>query len=235
MGMRALVISHDPSEQPGLVGARLAHHGVSLDTFVVCDSTDDPVSHRPFPDVAGYDLLVVMGAPWSVYDTDTIGSWVRRELTLLSEAVERSVPVLGICFGAQALSAALGGTVERAPRPELGWHLIETTDDTVVAQGPWFQWHVDRFSVPPGGVELARSDVGVQAFRIGQSLGVQFHPEVDVPLLSSWLADGGEPDPLFAELGVDPRQVCIEAAWHEPSVSANACRLVDAFLDGVRR
>ena len=230
--VRALVISHDPSEVAGLVGARLAHHGVTLDTFVVCDDIDDPVSHRAFPPLGGHDLVVVMGAPWSVYDTATIGSWIGRELDLLRAALQRELPVLGICFGAQALSAALGGTVERAPLGEVGWTHIETSAPDVVAPGPWFQWHGDRFTVPPGAIELARNDIGAQAFRAGQSLGVQFHPEVDLAVATSWLG-GGDPHPLFVELGLDPRDVLAESARAAPLAAPNTCRLVDRFLEEV--
>jgi GMP synthase-like glutamine amidotransferase len=145
------------------------------------------------------------------------------------------MPVLGNCFGAQALSAALGGTVERAPRPELGWVRVDTDAPDVVASGPWFEWHRDRFTVPPGGVALARTDAGVQAFRFGNCMGVQFHPEVDVTLLGSWLGDDGTPDALFGELGVDPCELLTETAAREQASAANACRLVDHFLEEVAR
>jgi GMP synthase-like glutamine amidotransferase len=145
---------------------------------------------------------------------------------------DRGLPYLGVCFGAQVLAAALGGTVERAPRPELGWVSIETVAPDLIASGPWFQWHRDRFTVPPGGTALAHNDVGVQAFRIGQSVGVQFHPEVDTLLLRSWLADDGTPpDPLFFELDVDPRAVLADAASIERTGWRNTHRLIDRFLE----
>src|SRR5690606_17499247 len=114
------------------------------EVFVVCDDVDEQVSDRPFPSHDGVDLVVAMGAPWSVYDTDRIGSWVGRELGLVREAHQRAIPYLGVCFGGQLLAAALGGSVERAPRPELGWLMVESTTASI-APGPWFQWHGDRF------------------------------------------------------------------------------------------
>src|SRR5690606_9283751 len=105
--MRALVISHDPSEVAGRVGLRLEQHGYRLDVFTVCDDADDPVSHRPFPGPDRYDLVVAMGAPWSVYDTATIGTWIGRERDFVRAVHDRGVPYLGICFGAQVLAAAL--------------------------------------------------------------------------------------------------------------------------------
>jgi GMP synthase-like glutamine amidotransferase len=228
--VRALVISHDPTEQPAVVGATLELRGYDLDVFVVCDSPADPVSERPFPCLDGVDAVVVMGAPWSVYDSTTIGSWIARELAFVREVHERGVPYLGICFGGQVLAAALGGQVEPAPRAELGWCCVDPLVPAAVAAGPWFQWHGDRFTLPPGAVELARNDVGVQAFCTGRSVGVQFHPEVDHALLASWLRDGEPPDPLFAQLGVDPETVLAEAAEVEATTSRHSAELVDWWL-----
>ena len=90
---------------------------------------------------------------------------VLEELDLIARCVERDVPVLGLCFGGQALAAVLGGTVEVLDAPELGWHRIESAAPDVVAAGPWLQWHYDAFRAPPGAEELARSPVCSQAFR----------------------------------------------------------------------
>jgi GMP synthase-like glutamine amidotransferase len=228
--VRALVISHDPTEQPGLVGERLVAHGYELDVFVVCDSIAEPRSHRPFPALDGVDVVVAMGAPWSVYDDATIGSWIRREVDFVRAVHERAVPFLGVCFGGQVLSAALGGAVEPAPRPELGWCEVASAVPDAIADGPWFQWHGDRFTLPPGATELARNGVGVQAFRMGTSMGVQFHPEVDTALLTSWVCDGEPLDPLFAELGVDPIALVETSRRIAGETVANAHRLVDWFL-----
>jgi GMP synthase-like glutamine amidotransferase len=234
-GMRALVVSHDPSEEPGLVGDRLHQRGWQLEVFVVCDSPEVAVSHRPFPALDGIDLVVAMGSPWSVYDTDRIGSWVTRELELVRDAHNRGIPFLGVCFGGQLLAAALGGTVERAPRPELGWVEVRSDDPDLIAPGPWFQWHGDRFVPPAGARVLAENDVGVQAFSVGRSLGVQFHPEADARLLRSWLEGelaGCEPaDPIFAVVGTDPRTLVAEADAHAETAAANTRQLVDGFLD----
>jgi GMP synthase-like glutamine amidotransferase len=228
--VRALVISHDPTERPALIGVRLEHLGYDLETFVVCESTEAPESHRPFPAVDAVDAVVAMGAPWSVYDEVTIGSWIERELAFVRDVHARGIPYLGVCFGGQVLAAALGGRVEPAPRPELGWCCVETLVPEAVAPAPWFQWHGDRFTLPPGATELARNEVGVQAFRMGGSVGVQFHPEVDRGLLASWLEDGEPLDPLFAELGVEPEDVLDEAARIEAATADNTNVLVDWWL-----
>jgi GMP synthase-like glutamine amidotransferase len=176
------------------------------------------------------DVVVAMGAPWSVYDDATIGSWIGREIAFVRDVHERGIPYLGVCFGGQVLAAALGGQVERAPRSELGWCLVGTTAAPAVADGPWFHWHSDRFTLPPGADALAANEVGVQAFRVGRSVGVQFHPEVDADLMASWLLDGGPPDPLFAELGVEVADIMTTTSSLAAVSMQNAHRLVDWFL-----
>ena len=229
---RALVICHSVHEGVGRVGQRLQERGYVVDPFIVVSDPSVPVSHEPFPDFVDYDLIATMGAPWSVYDTDSIGTWIARELTLLRDAHAEGVPILGVCFGAQALSAALGGMVCRAPRPEIGWHFVET-ETSWISPGPWFQWHRDRFTVPEGATELARSALAPQAFRCQRSLGVQFHPEVDGAIVSDWLDGRHRSDDEFAAAGADPAEISANApAMVESSLPA-ADRLVDGFLDFV--
>ena len=231
--MRALVIQHDHLTEPGLVGARLVERGYGLSTVTV---VPEQRHHAPdvvfdFPDAADWDLVVLLGAPWSVYDETAVGSWIGEELALLRKAHHLGIPVLGVCFGAQALTTALGGSVEASPRPEIGWTEIDTYDASLVGRGPWMQWHYDRCVLPPGAEELARNEVGVQAFRVGRSLGVQFHPEITMWMLRGWLANGGEQQAL--RHGVDPGQLLALSGDLEATARANAGHLVDGFLDRV--
>jgi GMP synthase-like glutamine amidotransferase len=210
----------------------MRERGYEVDPFIVVADPTTPVSHEPFPDITPYDLVATMGAPWSVYDTESIGSWIARELELLRRAHESSVPILGVCFGAQALAAALGGTVTRAARPEIGWHHIES-DTPWISSGPWFQWHGDTFTLPDGAVELARSPLAPQAFRCRRSLGVQFHPEVDCDIVGDWLGGRHRGEHEFVIAGADPAAIAANApAMVELSLPA-ADRLVDGFLDFV--
>ncbi|MGW3117603.1 type 1 glutamine amidotransferase [Streptomyces sp. NPDC001107] len=231
--MRALVVQHDHTTEPGLVGARLVERGYDLKAVTV---VPEHRHHTPdvafdFPEAADWDLVVSLGAPWSVYDETAIGSWIGGELALLRKAHHLGIPVLGVCFGAQALTTALGGSVEPSPRPEIGWTEIDTYDPSLVGRGPWMQWHYDRCVLPPGAEELARNEVGVQAFRVGRSLGVQFHPEITMWMLRGWLANGGEEQAL--RHGVDPGELLARSGDLEPTARANARNLVDAFLDRV--
>jgi GMP synthase-like glutamine amidotransferase len=228
--VRALVISHDPLSLPGHVGERLAQRGVELDRVVLVEDYDRPHHVGSLPALDGFDLVVPFGAPYSVNDPQ-LAHVIQPELDLLATAHEQDVPVLGVCFGGQALAAALGGVVEPAPRAEIGWFTLDTDVPAAIPAGPWFEWHVDRFSVPPGAVELARSPVGPQAFRAGRSLGVQFHPEVDAAIIESWLCMGGE-EAVRAE-GLDPTEVLGGFDQHGAQARHHAHRLVDWFLDEV--
>lgn len=227
----ALFIRHDPDAHPGHVGRRLAERGFRTDEVRVVTSYDDPAPEVAFVDPGRWDLIVPLGSIFSVYDRATIGNWIDDELAFLAEAARRDIPVLGICFGAQALAAALGGTVEATPRPEVGWCHIESDKPDVVTPGPWMQWHFDRFSVPAGATELGRSPSGPQAFTVGRSLGVQFHPEVTAEIVTGWL-DSAPPGELDRP-EVDEAAIRADtAALHE--AAGRACdRLVDWFVDEV--
>jgi GMP synthase-like glutamine amidotransferase len=135
--------------------------------------------------IRAYDRVVTLGSEHAA-DDDSV-AWQAVEQATLRAAVEADVPVLGICFGGQSLARALGGGVRRAALPEIGWVSIGSLDDAI-DDGPWFEWHHDEILPPQGASVLARNASGVQAFRLGPHVGLQFHPEVDVAIIDAWLA-----------------------------------------------
>ena len=227
---------HEPGEEPALVGLRLEERGFRLDRHLVVDDLAHPHRFNPLPPADDVDLLVVMGSVRSVYDTATIGAWIGPELNLIHTCHGLGIPVLGICFGGQALAAALGGSVERAPRPEVGWFELDSSGRVggrpdPVGSGPWFEWHHDRFVPPPEAEILASSSVGSQLFRCGRSVGTQFHPEVDADHVAGWLA--GTADHYLAEVGTSRRQMIDDTARLAGPSAVNCRRLVDWFCDEV--
>jgi GMP synthase-like glutamine amidotransferase len=230
--MRVLFVQQDHVSPPGPVGEAFADRGYDVEEFLVVpqERFARPGVDAAFPDPTRYDAVVPMGAPWSVGAAD-IASWVSAELAMLRTAVTAGVPVLGICFGGQALAAALGGAVEPAPATELGWVEIGTDDPDLVAAGPWFQWHQDRWVLPPGAREIARTPVASQAFVVGRSLAVQFHPELTPPQLDGWLANGGA---RFLEAnGWDAEELRARTRNEAAAAGRRARALVRAFIERV--
>ena len=148
----ALFLHHDANSLIGLLGPAIEAEGYDLREHHICTTLGSGVADRPLPSLDGVDLLVPLGSRWSVHDRDDIATWVDDELELLRAADDRGVPVLGVCFGGQMLAAAHGGTVRAADRPEIGWIEIEPEPavDLPFSTGPWFQWHLDVFTTPPG-------------------------------------------------------------------------------------
>jgi GMP synthase-like glutamine amidotransferase len=166
-------------------------------------------------------------------DQETEHPWLRTEKTMLEEALDRGVPVLGVCLGAQLVAGAAGARVGKAERPEIGWHPVELTGepdplfDGLPQRFEAFEWHSYQFDLPPGAAPLARNAVGLQAYRAGErAWGVQFHAEVTGPTVDGWIERYRDDDDL-REAGVDLEAVARESrekigAWN--ALGAELCR-----------
>jgi GMP synthase-like glutamine amidotransferase len=218
--MRVVVIRHHEEDSAGFIGEAFEARGAELSgTLILKDE---------LPALDGVDHVVVLGAVWAVYDDGPDRAWIADELAWLRRADEAGVPVLGICFGGQALAAALGGRVEPAPRKEIGWVVIDSADEDLIPAGPWLEFHQDQFFPPPQARVLARTEVGVQAFSLGPHLGVQFHPEPDGALLAKWLDAGGREE--AEREGTDPDRFLAETFAQEDAARRRADALVAAAL-----
>jgi GMP synthase-like glutamine amidotransferase len=216
--MRVVVIRHHDIDSAGFIAEAFEARGASLTVHLFPDE-------GPLPALDGVDHVIVMGAVSSVNDPDP---WIAEELAWLRAADTAGLPVLGICFGAQALCAALGGRVEAMAGKEVGWFTVESADEDAVPAGPWLEFHNDRCLLPAGAEVLARNDAAVQAFRIGRHLAVQFHPEVDGPQLKRWL--DAHTDTEARQLGIDADQFLADTIREEPAARARADRLVATAL-----
>lgn len=229
MSRTALVIQHEPDGPIGLIGEDLIRRGYELSVVQVMREGSSS-SAVVFPDPTLFDLVVPLGSVHSVYDVDAIGTWIHRELAMLQAAVTARVPVFAICFGAQALAQVLGGSVEKAAQPEIGWVDI-VSSGTGLPSGPWFTWHLDRFVLPADATQLANTDVCTQVYRSGSSVGVQFHPEVDAARVRHWVEHS--PAAYFEALGVDPQPMLDAFEQHAPAAEMNRKLLVEWFLEEV--
>lgn len=223
MSVRALVVQHEEDAPGGLVSAWLGERDAEQDVYMV-------TADGRGPDPREYDLVVSLGSEESAYDDGL--PWVPREVALLREAADGDVPVLGICFGSQILARALGGQALRAQCSEIGWVQIRSRDLGLVGEGPWFQWHHDTFAPPAGAEVLADSPAGPQAYILGRSLGVQFHPEVTAGIVEGWVSLGLD---QLARHGVDPDRLLAETREREAENRLRAWRLMDIFADRVAR
>ena len=221
--LRALILQHEDPTPPGHVTEWLGKHDAIVETFRI-DLDDREV------DPTEYDLIVSLGSEFAAFDDSK--PFVPREARLMRRAVDADVPVLGLCFGGQMLARVLGGQVFRGTESEIGWLPVWSRDPELVPEGPWFQWHFDTFTAPPGATVIAESDVGLQAFVSGRSLGLQFHPEVTTEIMDDWVRTYRHE---LDDDGVDP-DVLLEETYRRASESRrNAMQLLERYLLDVAR
>jgi GMP synthase-like glutamine amidotransferase len=216
-----LILQHEKATPPGLMAPWLAEQSAVVDTLRI-DLDERLVDPRQ------YDLIVSLGSEFAAFD-DSV-AFVQREALLFEDAIEGDVPILGLCFGGQMLSRVLGGRVYRSEKSEIGWLPVRSNDPELVGEGPWFQWHFDVFTAPPGADVLAVTDIGPQAFVAGRSLGLQFHPEVTPAIMEEWVRV--YPHELKAE-GVDPKGLLAETKRRAAEAKRATWRLLNRFRDVV--
>jgi GMP synthase (glutamine-hydrolysing) len=154
-----------------------------------------PPSGDPLPDTA--DAVLVLGSAVDP-DQDAGNPWLGIERAWLTGLLEREVPTLGICLGAELLGQAAGGRLMRLDGPEIGWIDVQLTADAsadpllgaLPERFPSFQWHSWAVDPPPGAQVLARSAACAQAYRLAErAWGIQFHAEVSPETVAGWIAD----------------------------------------------
>ena len=221
---RTLILQHEEPTPPGHMTEWLAEQGAQVEVFRIDkkDEKDDEVDPRD------YDLIVSLGSEFAAFD-DAV-PFVQREVKLYQQAIEADVPILGLCFGGQMLARVLGSRLFRAEEAEIGWLPVRTHDPELVSTGPWFQWHFDSFSAPPGAKLIAETDAAPQAFVSGRNLGLQFHPEVTPEIMDEWVR--AYPHELEAE-GVDPQGLLAETRQRAAQAKQTTWRLLDAFRNRV--
>jgi GMP synthase (glutamine-hydrolysing) len=222
--VRIVALTHGDNVGPGVFedAARAAGH----------ELVERNVARDGVPEDVG-DAVIVLGGAMHP-DQDDRHPWLAPEIGFLEQQLERGTPLLGVCLGSQLIARAAGARVYQADEPEVGWLPVEVTDegaaDPVAAALPTrfdaFQWHHYTHDLPDGAVELARSPVCTQAFRLGRAWGVQFHPEVRARQVESWLAEDPDDVPDAAALRAETRERIEE--WNELGR-----RLCSAFLQAV--
>jgi len=175
--MRAICLQHVPFEGPGVFATALTDRRVSLDRYLV--------PQDGLPTDAG-DLLIVMGGPMSVNDSD---QWIAEETAFIRTALLAGTPVIGVCLGSQLMAKALGATVRPGKALEIGMTPVRLTPEaqqdavfnTLADSFEVFEWHGEIFDLPQDCVPLAGSIIApLQAFRYGtRAYGLLFHLEME--------------------------------------------------------
>lgn len=233
MSRQVLFIRNDPTAPAAMLGDTFAELGFDITVFnVTADACGaKPIVDLEFPDPSRYDVVVPLGARWAVYDEELLQSWVGTEIAFIQKAVEAGVGVLGVCFGGQLIASALGGSVQRSQAPEIGWCDIPSNNPDLVPHGPWFQWHFDRWNLPPGATEIARNSSASQAFVQGTALALQFHPELDNRVLETWITEDHDGD--AADLGLTAEDLRARTTVELGAAARRVRQLVRGFLNNV--
>jgi GMP synthase (glutamine-hydrolysing) len=188
--MKVIIIKHIDIEGPGTISDFLDDKNIPYEVI-------DIFNGEPLPNsISNITAIIILGGPMNVYEEDKY-PFLKDEDEFLKGVIERDLPTLGFCLGAQLIAKAQGTIVKRAPEKEIGWFKISLNrnglNDPLFQGFPReidvFQWHGDTFEIPDGAHKLAESEICPnQAFRIGNNVyGLQFHIEVTEEMIQQWL------------------------------------------------
>lgn len=230
---RAVGIRHVPHEGLGAIEGALIDAGI---VYQYCH----PTEIDGLPD---HDYLIILGGPWSVYDDFP---WLEAELKLIRQAMDKNIPILGICLGAQLIATALGAEVKPCGPKEIGWYPLKLTDegrsDALLGHlepvETVFQWHGDMFDIPAGAAHLATSPLcRNQAFRYGDNVwALQFHLEVTPPMVEQWLTEPDNEEEVRKAFGSSHfDQVMSDTPLYAGRLSELGARAFEAFIASGRK
>src|SRR5580692_106517 len=226
-----LAVRHVAFEDLGLLGPLVSSRGYGVRYH---DAGVQPVDAAT---LLAPDLLIVLGGPIGVYETDAY-PFVVDEIAAIKARLEAGKPTLGICLGAQMMAAALGARVAPGPVKEIGWAPLELTaegEKSLLAPlgiTPVLHWHGDNCELPAGCTKLASTQhCPVQAFfRTPSQLALQFHLETEPARFESWLV--GHTVEL-GKAGIDPREVRRQVQTLGPATRELGGKVLAAWLDTV--
>jgi len=225
----ALILRHQLFEHAGTLAAVLAARGFEV------EYVEAPLADLSVLDVVSPDLLVLLGGPVGVYESDRY-PFLAQELKLAEQRIAAQKPVIGICLGAQILASALGAQVVPGRGKEIGWRPIDyapvaaSTPLQLLAEAlQLLHWHGDVFTLPDGARSLASTALTPnQIFDYRDFLlGFQCHPEVLAEEFEAWLVGNALE---IAQEGLDPVVLRDEARRYGPALQAAAGRCFARWL-----
>lgn len=179
------------TEGPGYLAGFLDEQGIAWQLIRVDEGEAIPASVAPFSGV------VLMGGPMSVNDNLP---WIAPLLSLIRQAVDADIPLLGHCLGGQLISKALGAVVTQNAVKEIGWGEVMVSKSDVAKQ--WFgelesfngfHWHGESFSLPEQATHLlSTAYCQNQGYAIGKHLALQCHIEMTAEMVRDWCTIGAD-------------------------------------------
>ena len=254
-GYRTLALRHVPFEDLGLLEPLLGHRGHEVRYL------DLPATRlreqNVLPDVETADLVVVLGGPIGVYETDAY-PFLTPEIEALTRRIAGGGPTLGICLGAQLIAAALNARVFPGGAKEIGWAPVQLTaagERSVLAPLASaagesglrvLHWHGDTFDLPAGAQLLCSTPLyRNQAFSYPSAppaaagpavsmppphvLALQFHLEATAEGLEGWYV--GHTAEIAATPGIDVPGLRDAGVEHAGALAPWASKVFSDWLD----
>jgi GMP synthase-like glutamine amidotransferase len=231
-----LVFQHDPFEDLGFFAEVLDRERATYRAI--------RLFHGEMP-ADGWErvaALIVLGGPMAVEDDEKF-PFLRWEKRIIRAAIDESVPILGVCVGAQLIAATLGARIYRGSVKEIGWSPISITPhgqvDSLLGYLPEsatvFQWHGDGFDLPAGAVCLASSPhYGIQAFRLGKIIyGLQFHLEVTPRMIERWIGERSKD--LASAPYILPEKILVDTQSYAATSKYYGERFLTEFIRRINR
>ncbi|MCW8878849.1 MAG: type 1 glutamine amidotransferase [Kangiellaceae bacterium] len=177
------ILQHQSNEDEGFIREWLKHNKLAAEKWRVWQSCE-------FDDPDNYSAIIVLGGEANVRDREKL-SWMQQEISWLGDAIAKSIPIVGICLGAQLMAHILRAKVVELDEPEKGVFSLELNAQTNTLLGNRFladfgyllkviQAHSYRFDVPQNSLLLASTQRCKQQIYYSERhslLGIQCHLE----------------------------------------------------------
>ncbi len=183
--MKAQILQHVPFETGGYILDWLKNNKFIIEIIKLYQ----PNISLP-EEYYDIDLLIVMGGPMSVHDEDKY-TWLKKEKQFIKNQIDKNIPVLGICLGAQLIANIYNKQVSITKQKEIGWFPIQVIQSNISQslqlpeQFITFLWHGEQFEIPTHAKLFASSQACPhQAFIMKKNIiGLQFHPEITLTMI----------------------------------------------------